>query len=64
MMASDEDALRRSSIGLRKQLPLIPSGSYLQHGQTSSTPLSRQLSNPCIDHGYGPFFLEYSLMTE
>ena len=53
------EALPRSQscIPGRKQLPSIPDPSGLMLGD-------KKMEKPTGDAGYGPFFLEYSLMAE
>lgn len=46
----------------RKQLPAIPDSDPLR--VSTPRPMERLSSNPSGDLGYGPFFLEYSLMAE
>lgn len=47
----------------RKQLPAIPDSDSVKRVLTPR-PMDRLSSNPNGDLGYGPFFLEYSLMAE
>jgi len=62
--ASDSwDTLRPKSCGPgRKQLPPLPDNETVL--SSTHRTMERLTNNPCGDLGYGPFFLEYSLMAE